>query len=105
MNKELCEKLRKMAPKEPEPKHGDGMLRFDPKPILRAAESFAHVIDYGLPTDREELIALLWVFGEMLNGEMQRREKAMMSMVDDVVATSIRPLVIPAPESHKESQQ
>jgi hypothetical protein len=94
----LREKLAKLMPKKPQStQDGLGMMAFDPQPIRRSAEAFAHAIDYTLPTDREELLGLLWVFGEVLSGHMEAREKATMKLVDDLVARSSMPIVFPVP--------
>ncbi len=89
----LCEKLKELMPKKPELEEGS-MLRFDPQPIRRAAETFAHAIDFELPTDREELFSLLWVFGECLNGHMEKQVAASNRLVEDALATKINPVYI-----------
>ena len=90
----LREKLKELMPKNPKPKEDGVMLRFDPQPIRRSAEAFAHAIDFELPTDREELLALLWVFGECLNGHMERQMVVSNKLVEDALATKINPIYI-----------
>jgi hypothetical protein len=88
----LREKLAKLMPKKPDPPDdGSAMLRFDPQPIRRSAEAFAHALDYELPVDERELIDLLWVFGEVLDGHMESRNKSTMKLVDDLLARQIHP--------------
>lgn len=90
----LYDKLKRLMPPKPEPKEGDMMLRFDPQPIRRSAEAFAHAIDFDLPADREELLALLWVFGENLNGHMERQMAVSNKLVEDALAMRINPVYI-----------
>jgi hypothetical protein len=51
------------------------MMTFRQEPIRMSAEAFAHAIDFELPADRTELLALLWTFGEVLAGHMEARER------------------------------
>lgn len=92
--KTLMEKLALLMPKKPEPPQDGRMMRFDPEPIRRAAESFAHALNFDLPENQEELIALLWVFGEFIDGEMQKRERYYRDLVDKALASTIAPLTI-----------
>jgi len=88
----LYDKLKELMPKKPESKDGT-MLRFDPQPIRKSAEAFAHAIDYELPTDQQELRDLLWVFGECLEGHMERQMAITNKLVEDVMATQSRPVI------------
>jgi hypothetical protein len=68
----LVRKLVEMMPHKTPSQPDNVMAAFESEPIRRAAEAFAHVIEYELPKDRTELIALLWVFGEILDGDMRK---------------------------------
>jgi hypothetical protein len=69
----LMKRLAEIMPKKPEqPKNELGMMRLELYPIRQSAESFAHWIGDELPANDEELRAMLWTFGEILNGEMER---------------------------------
>lgn len=57
-------------------------------------KSFSSAIDFLLPTNRDELIALLWCFGELLQGDMQRRHDVLMKMIEDIARTNPMPLVV-----------
>jgi hypothetical protein len=67
-------RLAEIMPKKPEPQYAPNtlMIPIDMHHIRQAAESFASWINDDLPANREELRAMLWVFGEILNGEMER---------------------------------
>ena len=45
----------------------------DLHPIRMSADAFASWINDELPANDEELRAMLWTFGEILNGEMERQ--------------------------------
>lgn len=88
----LMDRLRELMPPRPDPPSDSlPMLRFDPQPIRSAAEAFSYAIDFTLPANRDELLALLWCFGEILDGEMARRQAATMRLVDEVMATRLTP--------------
>jgi hypothetical protein len=81
-------RLAAIMPKKPEPpKDGKLAMRIEMNPIRQSAEAFASWIDDDLPTNIEEIIAMLWVFGERLNGEMERRLNHVMKLQEDLLAT------------------
>jgi len=70
----LMKRLAEIMPKKPEPKWEPNklMLPIDYQPIRQSAEAFASWMGDELPANDEELRAMLWVFGEILNGQMER---------------------------------
>jgi hypothetical protein len=69
----LMKRLAEIMPKKPDvPRKANEMMHIELHPIRMTAESFASWINDDLPANREELRAMLWVFGEILNGEMER---------------------------------
>ena len=84
----LMKRLAEIMPKKPEPIVNElGMSRFEMRPIRQTAESFASWMHDDLPANREELWAMLWVFGEMLNGEMERMLNVSNRLQSDLLAT------------------
>jgi hypothetical protein len=84
----LMKRLAEIMPKKPEPKlDGLGMIPFRAEPIRMAAESFASWVHDDLPANREELRAMLWVFGEILNGHMERMLNESNRLQNDLLAT------------------
>jgi DNA-directed RNA polymerase subunit F len=66
-------RLAEIMPKQPEPpQDGKLAMRIEMNPIRQSAEAFASWINDDLPANDEELRAMLWTFGEILNGEMER---------------------------------
>ena len=70
----LMKRLAEIMPKKPETPqfHNKLAMHIELHPIRQAADSFASWMGDELPANDEELIAMLWVFGEILNGEMER---------------------------------
>jgi hypothetical protein len=69
----LIKRLAEIMPKKPETPHkATDMMHIEMHPIRMTAESFASYMGDDLPADREELRAMLWTFGEILNGHMER---------------------------------
>lgn len=69
----LMKRLAEIMPKSPEtPKKATQMMHIEMHPIRMAADSFTAWMGDELPANREELRAMLWVFGEILNGHMER---------------------------------
>lgn len=85
----LMKRLAEIMPKKPEPKWEPNklMLSIDYQPIRVAAESFASWMGDELPANREELRAMLWAFGEILNGEMERMLNVSNRLQSDLLAT------------------
>ncbi len=80
------------------------LSRFNPQPIRRHAEVFASYLGAGddrtppsdLPWTRAEWIAVLWAFGEIVAGDMERREAVAMRGWQDAVNLGgvSRPLIV-----------
>jgi hypothetical protein len=71
----LMKRLEEIMPKKLKGDNWDAeprMMTFQVHPIRHAADSFVSWMGDELPVNREELRAMLWVFGEILNGEMER---------------------------------
>src|SRR5271165_3633282 len=86
----LMKRLAEIMPKKPKkPLFHDKstMLHFEMHPIRMAAESFASWVGDELPANDEELRAMLWVFGEILNDEMERMLNAQNRIQSDLLAT------------------
>ena len=105
----FLERLRKIfPPKEtPPPDYSQPMMpTLHREPIREIARSFANSIEHDLPNDYRELEALLWTFGEILNGEMERRLAHATKIAQDLIAVGITPntgpLVSPEVRKHWE---
>ena len=91
----LMKRLAEMMPKKPEPpRKASDMMRIELHPIRMAAESFTSWIGNELPADREELRAMLWVFGEILNGEMERMLNSSHQRHMDLLRTTAIPTTL-----------
>jgi hypothetical protein len=81
-------RLAEIMPKKPEPPwDGKSMMHIDLHPIRMSADAFASWINDELPANDEELRAMLWVFGEILNGEMERMLNVSNRLQSDLLAT------------------
>lgn len=76
----LMERLRSVAPGEMfnVPWQGGGTLRIETHPIREWAQSFTRWIfsnpaGLALPKNHEELTLLLWVFGVLVSGDLEKR--------------------------------
>lgn len=84
----LMKRLAEIMPKKPEPPQWDSLpMRIELHSIRMAADSFASWINDDLPANSEELRAMLWVFGEILNGEMERMLNDSMRRQNDLLNT------------------
>lgn len=91
----LMARLKEIMPKNPvQPWDGKSLMHIEMHPIRQAADSFASWMNDDLPADREELRAMLWVFGEILHGKMERMLNENNRMVDDVMKTHPFPGVV-----------
>jgi hypothetical protein len=63
-------------------------MRIELHPIRQAADSFASWMNDDLPANKEELHAMLWVFGEILNGEMERMMNVNIRQIDSLLNSS-----------------
>lgn len=87
----LMKRLAEIMPKKPEkpwePWDGKSMMHIDLHPIRMSADAFASWINDELPANDEELRAMLWTFGEILNGEMERMLNVSNRLQSDLLAT------------------
>lgn len=94
---ELVKKLMAMMPESAvpkwDPKMATSIMPFKTEPIRHAAEVFANVIEYELPKDRTELIALLWTFGEILDGDLNRTLEHSQQIISDYLSMSATPKI------------
>lgn len=94
----LMKRLAEIMPKKPEqPWDGKQMMRIELHPIRQAADLFASWMgnERLLPANNEELLATLWTFGEILNGEMERMLNVSNRLQSDLLATMpIKPQMI-----------
>jgi DNA-directed RNA polymerase subunit F len=72
----LMKRLAEIMPKNPEqpwePWDGKYPMHIELHPIRQSADAFASWINDELPSNDEELRAMLWTFGEILDGHMER---------------------------------
>lgn len=93
----LMKRLAEIMPKKPETQYDPKqMMRpFEMHPIRMAADSFASWMGDELPANDEELRAMLWVFGEILNGHMERMLNESNRLRGDLLSTMpIKPTII-----------
>lgn len=92
----LMKRLAEIMPKKPEPKWDElGIMRFEMHPIRQSADAFASWMGDELPANDEELRAMLWTFGEILNGEMERMLNSSHQRHMDLLRTAaIKPTMI-----------
>ena len=95
MQSRLMQKLEAAMPKRPEPKANTMRATcFEHRPIKHAADTFFHGLGEDMPTTPEEVHAMLWVFGELLCGEMEKQVNYAMKLATDAAACSIAPQVM-----------
>lgn len=82
----LMEKLGAVMPRKEPPMNATNLMMIEHHPIRLHAEAFAHFIGDELPSDARELRAMLWVFGEMLCGDMEQRLNWAMRTTCDAIA-------------------
>jgi hypothetical protein len=70
------------------------MMHIEMHPIRQSAESFASWMGDELPANDEELRAMLWVFGEILNGEMERMLNESNRLHGDLLRTMTIPTTV-----------
>ena len=91
----LMKRLAEIMPKKPEqPWDGKYPIHIKLHPIRMAADSFASWINDELPANDEELRAMLWTFGEILNGEMERMLNVSQRLQSDLLATLPNPMTV-----------
>jgi hypothetical protein len=82
----LMKALADVLPKQ-EPNKWTGPMRLTPfqqSPIRAHAEQFAAWMP-ELPTDHEEMKAALWVFGERIAGDMEKRMNHALKIADEAI--------------------
>lgn len=84
----LMKRLSEIMPKEnPLVGHAEGAsLRIVQHPIRQSADAFTRWLDGEFPSDERELNALLWTFGEILCGDMEKRINCAMNIAEDAVS-------------------
>jgi len=95
---ELMKKLAEMMPKrntEPAPS-GRQMISFLLEPIRQHANQFDPCCPM-LPKTQDEMVAMLWVFGEQIAGEMENRMNYALNMANDAINTQ-KPTIVYSPE-------
>jgi len=91
----LMNRLAEIMPKKPETQlDGLSMIPFRQEPIRMAAESFASWMGDELPANDEELRAMLWTFGEILNGHMERMMNFQLKQINDLLQVMPMPPLI-----------
>lgn len=82
MSSSLMQRLAEMMPKKATAMgtrpavgygSGTGVTPFEIHPIRMSADSFTHWLNGDLPKDESEMRAILWVFGEIICGDMEKR--------------------------------
>jgi len=102
----LMKRLAEIMPKKPEPPqfHNKLAMHIEMHPIRQSAEAFASWMGDELPANYEELRAMLWVFGEILNGHMERMLNDSNRLQSDLLATlPIKPTIIDTLEAKEKS--
>jgi hypothetical protein len=80
----LMDKLSEMMPPQPPPAPNAKMIAFQSSPIRAHAKAFAASMP-EMPKDHGELLAVLWVFGEQVSGDMERRMNYALKIANDAV--------------------
>jgi hypothetical protein len=82
------EKLRSIAPANlyEENYYSGGADRITMRPIRLAADAFTDALKGSMPSTRKHLNAMLWMFGETLCGEMERRLNTQQRLIEDLHA-------------------
>ena len=100
----LMERLWQVMPKElkePPKPHSYAELQFKVHPIRISAEVFTNFLGGELPANQEEMRAVLWTFGEILSGDMEKRLHEIMKIAREL--DNLRPAV-PIVVKSKESK-
>lgn len=85
----LMKKLAEIMPKSAAEKATDLTfpMRIELHPIRQSADAFASWMGDELPTDRRELVSMLWVFGEILYGNMEGMLNESIRRQNDLLVT------------------
>ena len=90
MAKEFYERLKKLNPPDRRaPVDGLTIKRIEVDRIAMSADSMAHAMEPILPSNTREMADLLYVFGKILDGEMQRYLNHLQRLCDDCDQTKI----------------
>ncbi len=83
----LMKRLAEIMPKRAADKATDAPfgMRIEMHPIRQSADAFISWLGDDLPADRNEMLATLWVFGEILNGEMERMLNSQIQRTNDLL--------------------
>jgi hypothetical protein len=91
----LMKRLAEIMPKKPDaPKKATQMMHIEMHPIRMSADSFTAWMKDDLPANREELRAMLLVFGEILNGHMERMLNESNRLRGDLLRTMPNPTTV-----------
>ena len=100
----LMQRLAEIMPKNLKEERWDGksrLMTLDLHPIRMAAESFASWMGDELPANDEELRAMLWVFGEILTGHIERMLNVQLTQINDLLQVMPMPtMVVPKSEEN-----
>ena len=85
----LMKRLAEIMPKSAAKKATDPTfpMRIELHPIRQSAETFASWMGDELPANKQELLSMLWVFGEFLYGEMEKMLNESIRRQNDLLAT------------------
>lgn len=86
-NTPLMQRLKEIMPSKPKQTLSGDMMRLEVHPIRMSADSFFHWLNNELPATEEEMLAVLWTFGELLCGQMETQLNLMMKSQGDLLAT------------------
>lgn len=98
----LMSRLSEIMPKKSESLFA-GKLRIKQYPIRHSADAFLGWLGDDLPKTREEVHASLWVFGEMLCGDMEKQVNHSMKLVEDVISKHVNPIYVIKKEKNETS--
>lgn len=91
----LLDRLAEIMPKHvttPEPLKEDELMRpFKDHLIRRHADAFTGWLNGALPKTHDEMTALLWTFGEIVHGELERRLDLHVKLNNDWLSKFIQP--------------
>jgi hypothetical protein len=91
----LMARLAEIMPKKPEPVWPkDQRMILNLEPIRYSAEVFLSWLGDDLPQGQSEVLATLWVFGELLCGDMEKMINQSFKIANDLAACTISPVRI-----------
>lgn len=103
--KEFMDKLAEIMPKKPEPDNSNiqRIAQINHEPIRRASEAFTGFMNGELPRNVEELVAMLWVFGEVNHGHLEKTVATYSKLANDAIALQLKPTIFPPSGAASES--